>query len=361
VGRLFTQNILQSIHQVGMYGPGPSVKAFGDMVNGAMYGVREALRNIWHPFKAFKKGWEASPIGQRTSQLSEIQHRFPAQDLDLNAKQLLLKAGWMPLKSSDMLNVVHAGETAYIGAKNWQSDTKFQAECRALAVKDGLPEDAYLWTDQDCINEANFGIMCAQYKYTPSASPELYRTTMGKLFGSLQSWTINYWGTFWRELIYRAYEGRTGWQTEKGYHLPIPTKARAGAAMYLMAAAAVIAATGKMGFDYSKQFLFGTLPTRFSPAGTVIWGTGNFLMGLAQGNDALMKRGLYDMKKGGQAFIPGKAAVRQVERAQEEGLGAFLFYYPRNKKVVLPTRANVRRQIMKGVPQKPTIQRMLNQ
>jgi len=162
--------------------------------------------------------------------------------------------------------------------------------------------------------------------------------------------------------MYRAYEGRTGWQTAEGLHKPIPTKARAGAVMYLLAAAAVLGATSAMGFDYSKQFLFGTLPNRLSPAGTVLHGTGRYLVGLAQGNGPMMKQGLYDMKKGGVAFIPGRGAANQLVRAKKEGPGAFLFYYPREKKVVLPTRAAIRREVMKGsgVPHKLTLTTMLN-
>jgi hypothetical protein len=258
-----------------------------------------------------------------------------------------------------MLNVVHAGETAYIGAKNWQADAKFQAECRQLAIADGLPEDSYLWTDQACINEANFGIMCCQYKYTPAASPEIYRTTIGKLFGALQSWACNYWNTFGRELIYRAYTGRTGWQTEAGYYLPIPDKARAGAIMYLLTAAAVIGATSAMGFDYKKQFLLGTLPSRLSPAGTVLVGTGTYLVGLAQNNQDMIRRGRYDMKKGGQAFIPAAGAVRQLERAKTEGPGAFLFYYP--KREAPRSRTSIRNEYIRrtGMQSRSAIKQML--
>ena len=67
-------------------------------------------------------------------------------------------------------------------------------------------------------------------------------------------------------------------------------------------------------------------------------------------------------EKGGQAFIPGRGAVSQVNRAKKEGPGAFLFYYPQPKKYKLPTVKSVRAGMMKqsGVPKRLTIQQMLN-
>ena len=348
----FPRNLLQHTHAYGLFGQKAVRAGYHSLTSGALQGLRSALR-----LKGYKQGWLQSQAGQRAAGSVEVLARFPFIGLSQSAVGKIAQSGMWPLRKSDMLNIIHSGETGYAWAQSLITNPKWKAQCEAMALKDGLPKDAYLWNEEDAVAEYDWGIKVAQYKYLVTGTPPFYRNWLGKVFGALQSWTMNYWGSFHRELIYRAWTGRTGRADANGMHKPIPLSTRTAALQYLLVAVGVQTILAKMGLDYSKQFLLGVIPKQVSPPGQIMIGLGEVMLGYAlkmngaQSADGLITHGTRMIKNGARVFVPGSAAARtwsKILTGEEPVKSAFL-YLPHEKKEALPTRQNVKRQILKEV------------
>jgi hypothetical protein len=334
--RQYTRNPLQSVHHISMYGIPNALKAGVRMLRGARAegSLEKEIRNPFLLDRA--KGWMQK-----------------VQDI-----------GFAPLRQTDMFNIIHAAETARAWAESLASNPGWIEKMRKLAIKHGLPEDAYQWKQPDINRESEFGMQVAQYKYAVTGRPEIYRQQEMKAIGGLFSWPMNYWGTFGRELCYRFFTGRTGWADSNGIHKPIPTAARLAAGQYLLLMGTINALLGKAGMDYSSQFFLGVVPTGANPVTQVALG----LVGLSMGSyrlsanpydrraKKLVGESKYRLQSGMGSMLPGAASVKKTGKViSGEEPWWTLFTYPKYEpESAMPTRQNVRRGIHKDVEKPPT-------
>ena len=161
--------------------------------------------------------------------------------------------------------------------------------------------------------------------------PSIYRSGITRFVGTLQTWWMNYTTNYWREMLSRAWYGKTGWGK------PIPLKWRIGALRHIVTSIIFIEGLREaFDLDYSRIALLGVLPTYLSPPGQIAMGLLNFIV--AQ-NDWQRKKGLRQIKYSWKAFIPGSGAWRDFIRAwdKEIGLKELIFYVDEPSKTAKTT------------------------
>lgn len=337
----YTRNPLQSINHISMYGIPNALKGLNRMLFHGARAEGSLEKQIRYPFIGLEKG----PIKTVWQKIENL--------------------GFSPLQQTDMFNLIHCHETAKAWGESLEVNEGWNAKMEREAEAAGLPKDAYKWTADDTTKEADYAIQCNQFKYTVTGMPEIYRNQLGKVVGGLYSWPMNYFNTFVRELVYRAYTGRTGWQDSNGIHKPIPTAARLAALQYLLLTGAAIGLTEQVGMDYGSSVLMGAVPSGFNPITNVALGT----IGLALGSYRLAQnpgdkwakmdvaKAKYQINRGLKTLTPGFVAIRsaaKVMTGEKPWWSIGVHTKPEPPKMAFPTKQNINNQIFKGLEKPPS-------
>lgn len=221
----------------------------------------------------------------------------------------LEKLGFKPYGHSHISNVTFSMKTAYYAATELVENPKY----KELG-----------WTKEDTLKEMEFGAMTTQYWYNVMGMPEIYRSGLTRMIGTLQTWWQNYVFNYWREMLSRAIYGKTGWGK------PIPVKWRIGAVRHIVTSILLTEILRRaFGLDYRRIALLGTLPAYMSPPGQFIIGLYNYV--IAQ-NERQRKKAVNSMKYAWKAFVPGSGAWRDYSKAWSgEGTFKELFFYTEKK------------------------------
>jgi len=222
----------------------------------------------------------------------------------------LEKLGFKPYGHSHISNVTFSMKTAYYASKELVDNPKY----KSLG-----------WTEKDVQKEMEFGAMTTQYWYNLMGMPEIYRSGLSRVFAVLQSWWQNYATNYWREMISRAWYGKTGWGK------PIPVKWRLGALRHIITSIAFIEGTKRaFGLDYRRIALLGTLPAYLSPPGQIVLGLYNYVSAT---DEYGRKKAINQLKWSWSAFVPGSGAWRDfIKTWREEMTAKELFFYKEREK-----------------------------
>ena len=145
-----------------------------------------------------------------------------------------------------------------------------------------------------------FGPEAAQFSYIPMALPGAFRHNSLIPFTRLQSWWMNYFTSFGREMGTRAFTGKT----ESGLNLP--WSRRLGAMRYVIYAGYVFHMLG-----WDDKILKGTLPTSLAPVAQFMWYSYKWLAGRTNRDRREAENGLvYTLP----VVIPGGLATRDVNK-----------------------------------------------
>ena len=162
----------------------------------------------------------------------------------------------------------------------------------------------YGWTESDIIKEMEFGANTTQYWYNLMGMPEIYRHKTLGIFAKLQSWFMNYTFKYWREMLSRAFTGRTGWGK------PIPPSWRWGAVRHIIASVLFIEGMRRaFGLSYERTALLGVLPAYLSPPGQIAVGLWKLMTATSEWE---RKKAINMLKYSWKAFIPGSGAWRDI-------------------------------------------------
>jgi hypothetical protein len=242
----------------------------------------------------------------------------------------LEKIGFKPYSRSHISNVTHTMKTAYHAGMELVKNPKY--------AKLG-------WTKEDVLREMEGGAQTAQYWYNAMGMPELYRSGLGKMLGNLQSWAQNYTTNYWREMLLRAFTGKTSWGKE------IPLKWRLGAIRHIVTSLILTEGLRKaFGLDYRQVALLGVLPSYLSPQGQMVVGLMKVMFAK---NDAQRKAGIRQLKYSVGAFIPGSMAWKdfaKVWRGDDE-LKSLFFHTERKQK-------EPKEKIRQGIPGLPALPKL---
>jgi len=265
--------------------------------------------------KAFIKGTlPASREMETLIQASEF-HKISKQQFMEQLPESIFgkieKIGYKPYGHSHISNVNFSMKVAYHAAKELVDKPKY----KHLG-----------WTEADIIKEMDYGAMTTQYWYNLMGMPEIYRSGITRSFAVLQSWWQNYAFNYWRELLSRAWFGKTGWGK------PIPLKWRLGALRHIITSIVFIEGMRRaFGLDYKRIALLGTLPAYLSPPGQIILGL--FQYAVAK-DDKQRKRAISRLKWSWKAFVPGSGAWKDFSKVWKGEMTTkeFLFYTEKQKK-----------------------------
>jgi len=217
--------------------------------------------------------------------------------------------GFIPYGKSHISNVGFAMKTAYYGAKELATNPKYAK---------------YGWTNEDIIKEMEFGANTTQYWYNLMGMPDIYRSGIFRTFGVLQTWWMNYTMKYWREMLSRAFTGKTGWGKS------IPVKWRLGALRHIITSLLFIEGIRRaLGWNYKRIALFGVLPSYLSPPGQIVLGIYNYLTADTDWAKAKAKN---QVKYAWNAFIPGSMAWKDFWKAWETGNIEELLFYTEERK-----------------------------
>jgi len=216
----------------------------------------------------------------------------------------LEQIGYKPYGHSHISNIGFSMKTAYYASMDLVKNPKY--------AKLG-------WTEEDAIKEMEFGANTTQYWYNTMGMPDVYRSGIGRMFGTLQSWWMNYGWKYWREMLTRGFTGKTGWGKE------IPVKWRLGAIRHILASLLFVEGVRRaFGWDYKRITLFGVLPTYLSPPGQIVTGLTNYIFGKSEWQKT---KGKNQVLNSLWAFVPGSMATKDWWKAQEESNLEELFFY----------------------------------
>jgi len=200
----------------------------------------------------------------------------------------LEKIGYAPYSHSHISNVTHTMKTAFHAAKELVDNPKYSK---------------YGWTMEDVKREMDFGAQTAQYSYNSLSMPEIFNSGIGKVFGTLQSWWMNYTTNYWREMLVRGFHGRTGWGK------PIPPKWRLASLRHIITSLVFIEAMRRaFDIDYRQTALLAVLPTYLSPPGQILMGLYKYL---TADSEYTKNQAVRQMKYSWSAFLPGSGAWRE--------------------------------------------------
>ena len=221
----------------------------------------------------------------------------------------LEQIGYKPYGHSHISNIGFSMKTAYYASMDLVKNPKY--------AKLG-------WTEEDAIKEMEFGANTTQYWYNTMGMPDIYRSAIGRTFGVLQSWWMNYTMKYWREMLSRGFTGKTGWGKE------IPVKWRLGALRHIIASLLFVEGTRRaLGWDYKRIALFAVLPTYLSPPAQIVTGIYNYMFATSDWQKTKAKNQILSSWK---AFVPGSMAWRDFYKAQEESNLEELFFYTEKEK-----------------------------
>lgn len=217
----------------------------------------------------------------------------------------LEKLGFKPYGHSHASNVKQTMKAAYYAGKELVDNPKY----KHLG-----------WTEADVKKEMDFGANTAQYWYNLMGMPSLYRSGGTRFFSTLQSWWMNYTTNYWREMLSRAYYGKTGWGKE------IPVKWRLGALRHIITSLLFIEGARRgLGLDYRRTALLGVLPAYLSPPAQMITGLYNYVVADSEWKK---KKAARQMLYSWKAFMPGSGAWRDYMSVWrgEKPVKALFFY-----------------------------------
>lgn len=221
----------------------------------------------------------------------------------------LEKLGYKPYGHSHVSNVRSTMKAAYYASKELVDNPKY----KRLG-----------WAEADIKKEMEFGGNTAQFWYNLMGMPEIFRSGGGRFLSTLQSWWMNYTTKYWREMLHRAYYGKTGWGKS------IPVKWRMGALRHVITSLLFVEGTRRaLGLDYKRIALLGVLPTYLSPPAQIVTGLYNYV---AADSDWQKKKALQRIKWSWKAFVPGSGAWRDFSSVWEgEKPVESLFFYTEKK------------------------------
>jgi len=239
----------------------------------------------------------------------KISNREFMERLPEGALGQLERIGFKPYGHSHISNIGFAMKTAYYGAMDLVKNPKY--------TKLG-------WKTEDVIKEMEFGANTTQYWYNTMGMPEIYRSGIGRTFGVLQTWWMNYTMKYWREMLARGFTGKTGWGKE------IPVKWRLGALRHIIGSLLFVEGVRRaLGWNYKRVALFGVLPTYLSPPAQIVTGLYNYMFATSDWQKTRAKNQILQSWK---AFVPGSMAWKDFWKAWEEGNMEELLFYTEKKK-----------------------------
>ena len=197
------------------------------------------------------------------------------------------------------------------------------------------------WSDDVIRKEMDYGAMTCQYWYNLMGLPELYRSGLGKIFGRLQTWWMNYFTNYWREMLHRSFKGETGYGRKLG------KIERLGVLRHILASVIFIEALRRgLGLDYSRTALFGVFPSWISPPGQIVIGLYNLMVAKTNWQRAKAKRRI---KQSWRAFIPGSMAWKDVMKVwRKEKPFRSLFLYEEYEEKRTPKKYKTVKQVMES-------------
>jgi len=238
----------------------------------------------------------------------KISNREFMERLPEGALGQLERIGYKPYGHSHISNVGNAMKVSYYASMDLVKNPKY--------AKLG-------WTMDDVIKEMEFGANTTQYWYNLMGMPEIYRSGIGRTFGVLQTWWQNYLMKYWREMLARAFTGKTGWGKE------IPVSWRLGALRHIITSLLFIEGTRRaLGWDYKRIALFGVFPTYLSPPAQIVMGMYNYMFATTDWAKTKAKKQIFQSWK---AFIPGSMAWKDFWEAWETGNVEELLFYTEYK------------------------------
>jgi len=281
-----------------------------------LYGEKAFVKAMFPAFRTLRNLIVSSPFHQTSKQTF-------LEQLPTGAIGKLERIGYIPYGHSHISNVNFTMKTAYHAAKELVDNPKYAK---------------YGWTEEDIAKEMDFGANTCQYWYNLMGMPELYRHGLMRLFGVLQSWWMNYFNKYWREMGCRAFTGKTGWGK------PIPPSWRIGALRHIIYSLLFIEGTRRaLGWDYRRIALLGVIPTSMvvSPPAQLAWGLSEWLGGILKGG----KYGQYQAARGKRiakyslrAITPGAGFYRDIAQVwkAEKPISSLFFYLEKPSEKVAP-------------------------
>jgi len=165
--------------------------------------------------------------------------------------------------------------------------------------------------EEDLLPMLRRGVQLTQWEYWPTSMPWMFRSDLGKMAFSLQSWWQNYYGVHAREMAQRFSTGRDGsgkvlWDGQR-------RQAIRGLGLIVGLSRAVESLIG-------VQMATNLIPrpgTRMSPVGEFTTGFVDFAYGISAGDPALRKEGALKMKHAGKLMIPLYGGVKEFIEWQQ--------------------------------------------
>lgn len=192
-------------------------------------------------------------------------------------------------------NVDVSMATGWLAGEELRTSPRYIKWAKKRAIKDGKPEDAYLRTPQDSIEEAIRAAFLTQWLYHPLFMPQVFRGQIGRMFASLTSWQQFLWFTHNRELLHVLFKG----ESYQGKPYPPYYRARSllGYATFLGLMEGIRKSTG---LDYTRFYL-GPSITVLNPMGRLTLGV---IMYATARNDFDRNYGKWLIKSSKQIFLP---------------------------------------------------------
>jgi hypothetical protein len=237
----------------------------------------------------------------------------------------LERYGLMPYQISAVFNIKHAMKAAYWDTHDLITNPRYKdlgnADPRRTYTE---PKDFLYDTEIEKIrSEMEFGPQATQFSYIPMAMPGIFRHKALIPFTRLQSWWMNYFMLFGREMATRGFTGKT----ESG--LTLPWSRRLGAMRYLIIGGYLFHFLG-----WDRDFLKGVLPTTLAPIGRLMYGMYHWTTAYS---DRDRKQAEKDILYTLPVCIPGGLAARDIWEVWTGKKG------PENLVVNVPKKAPIRK------------------
>lgn len=264
--------------------------------------------------KAFMKAMLPAPpelkAALEASSFLQISQQQFLERLPEGALGKLEKIGYKPYGHSHKSNVLFTGKVA------WYAGVEMEEATKHLSGNEK-------WTRADTLKEVDYGTMTAQFWYNLMGMPSLYRSGITRTGFTLQSWPMNY-AFYWREMLTRAFKGKTGWG--KPLVGKIGLKWRLGALRHIVASLLFVEGVKRaFGLDYRRTALLGVLPAYLSPPAQIVSGLWNYI---AADSDWQRKKAVSRILWSVTAFVPGSGAWRDYSQVWEgkKPIRALFFY-----------------------------------
>lgn len=265
---------------------------FQTLQNTGLYGIKATMKGIFPADPSVKELMDKSLFLKNYTGLEEM----PAGTLGKIEKAVSKPYRWTAVGNvqrgmragyADTMELFTKKEHAWA---NWASPQRTYTE----------PE-GFLYPDEKerMLREMEYGGgQSAQYDYSKMGMPGIFRHKVLTPLTRLQSWHMNYFWSYWPEMMTRAFKGHVGYDT----NLKLPWSKRINALKYLVVGGFIL---NKMG--YKRSFMLGVLPHYMSPAAQFALGLYNYL---TADTDWTRLKGEQAMKYSITAIIPGSLAWR---------------------------------------------------